>query len=1122
MSEANIDQYNIVISELKDITSVNLPVRDKYIRLKEVLERICRNLTKNEALQFSSLFSRIVYISQKYNLPKELEWQLQNIRIKNSFLLKDNQNIVSQNQYEKAVLDISDLISIVYLDRVGEGVDLKAYKNNSTFSAFYDKIRVQVINIDSIKSEVTAYADSENREIIFKYGVENTNDKFNSTIDRLWIGAQLNLINCRADDERIFTPQYIVLEPDYLIDASAMAECFQNYGKSHLHYFRRKFEPNVNSHYILLGNLANYFLDELVYSVNPNAVDFQNVFLKAFTLFPFEFTSCNDIKYKEDFLDFMSRAGTQFENIKRVVSNDFALNGINPDNCTLEPSFYCEKFGFQGRLDLFQNFGENDEKAKIVELKSGGLPFPKDNPAKISINHEVQTIVYRLIIQSVFDKLPRDIEPFILYSAAENKGENMRYSAAYRNIEKEIINMRNLIVATEHDLYSGDTDTVAKIFHDVVNINSYGPVPQFFIDKLKEIEDLLNGLTEIEKKYFFRFISFISRELYIQKAGEADYSSHLGISGLWNTEFEERNASYELVSDLKIEDIKESETDMKILFRAEYGCEFVNFRVGDICVLYPRDNESDSVLTNQILKGTIAEINSENILVRFRYRQKNKSYLYKYDSWVIEHDSLDHTYNFMFKSMYAFIKSPLRKKSLLLGVEKPQSDYNGNIFSHDSQQEKQQYVINRAIAAKDYFLIVGPPGTGKTSIFARNLIKHYYTHSSQNILLLAYTNRAVDELCESITSAFGCDSSDCTHYIRIGSELSCASPYKHRLLQSLSKNVKSRAELRKIIDNTRIFVGTLASINGKPELFDLKKFDIAIIDEASQILEPQIIGLLTRFGKFIMIGDHKQLSTITLQEQAKSEVSDGLLINIALEDCRESLFERLYRVCYKNNWQDSFDTLTYQGRMHNYIANIVNKYFYDNDLKPVSEWQNKPLNLLIKDENDFYQKIIFDNRVVFLSVSNNRANFTNDKINEEEADAVVELAKSIIILYKHNNLLFDSNGTLGIITPYRNQIALIRHKLRETGITELENIMIDTVERFQGSQRDIIIVSFCMNRNYQLDFFCNLNREKSVDRKLNVTLTRARQQLFLIGNEYILRQNRIYSNILDELDIISI
>jgi len=1104
--------------EIQQIDQSELSLRNKYIRLKRILERSCKEITAGESLQFPSLFSRLVFVSQKYELPKSLEWRLQNIRIKTNFLVKSENNLISPYQYQQAK---ETLIAFFRYINGDKGVELTDEKEeNAGNDLLLDRIRVQVLEINKEEEIILCQSESSADHILkVRYNVSPVNDAFKETIASLWTGAQLNLIDTKTDEKGYYIPRLIVLEPGYLIDASAMAECFQQFGNSHLHYFRRKFEPTVNTHYILLGNLANFFLDELIYTEDIENTTFEEIFAKSFRYMPFEYASCKEIQETSDFKEFMVKAKTQFENIKRVVLNDMPANGFNARDCILEPSFFSEKYGFQGRLDLLQLYGDENGTHRIIELKSGKPPYPREDVTKIAPNHETQTAVYRLMIQSVFGKDPRHVYPTILYSAAENAGENLRFAAAYHQLEKEIINVRNQIVATEHKLYTGDAETVDKVFADLFNLDNYRRIPQFFTERLEELKKVLDSASEVERKYFYRYISFISRELYLQKTGDEGYDSSMSVSALWNTSFEERRDALDLISGLEIEEIEDSGRDMVIRFRREDSEECVNFREGEICILYPRETENDSILTNQILKGTVVKISADEVVLRFRYKQRNRQFFRKYKYWAVEHDKLDHSYNAMFKSLFAFLKAPVEKKELLLGIRQPRSDYRLRKEGEQTKEEKQKSVILKALSTEDYFLIVGPPGTGKTSIFAKELIEKSYSNPDTNILVMAYTNRAVDELCESICNAMEEEPENCNKYIRIGTELSCGEPYRKRLLQNISYQAGSRKELLKEINDTRIFVGTLSSINGKPELFGLKHFDIAIIDEASQILEPQIIGLLPLFDNFIMIGDHKQLSTITLQDGNKSKVTEESLNNIELYDCRESLFERLFRICRKNGWDNVYDTLTYHGRMHRDITDLVNTDFYDNQLKIATERQERPLQFKWYNRADKYQQIIANKRITFFPVRVTDYTNISDKINKEEADTAISLVLAIYQIYESNGLKFDPKKTVGIIAPYRNQIALIKQKLEATGIPALKEIMVDTVERYQGSQRDIIIISFCFNKPYQLKYFCNMNRENTVDRKLNVAVTRAREQLFMIGNDVIMYQNEIYRNILRRIHL---
>ena len=132
-----------------------------------------------------------------------------------------------------------------------------------------------------------------------------------------------------------------------------------------------------------------------------------------------------------------------------------------------------------------------------------------------------------------------------------------------------------------------------------------------------------------------------------------------------------------------------------------------------------------------------------------------------------------------------------------------------------------------------------------------------------------------------------------------------------------------------------------------------------------------------------------------------------------------------------------------------------------------------------------------ENRRIFFPSKNCRQAGVSEKVNTEEARIVAQLLKTIHTL---SGTSFDPSKTVGVIVPYRNQIAMIRQEINRPDIPSLIPISIDTVERYQGSQRDIIIYSFTVRNRYQLDFLtsnCFVEDGKVIDRKLNVALTRA-------------------------------
>ena len=274
-----------------------------------------------------------------------------------------------------------------------------------------------------------------------------------------------------------------------------------------------------------------------------------------------------------------------------------------------------------------------------------------------------------------------------------------------------------------------------------------------------------------------------------------------------------------------------------------------------------------------------------------------------------------------------------------------------------------------------------------------------------------------------------------------------------------------------------------------------------IIDEASQILEPYLTFLWKACNRKILIGDHKQLPAVVIQDSKNCVITEPLLTNIGLQSTSHALFDRLLRRTKENGWTHAYGLLSRQGRMHKDLLEFPNKQFYENELKVPFEWQNEKLQWQKTDIPS--HQIISTHRLALFHIEPEDIKSTFSKTSFEEAKQTVDLLHSIYQMYKTNGRAFDHNS-VGIITPFRAQIVLIEQLIKSLGINELEKTTVDTVERYQGGQRAIIILCFSVQSLNRVSQIQSLTTDQLVDRKLNVALTRARQQLFLVGNVKIL------------------
>lgn len=1120
---------------LNDILNIQLndkPVVSKYLDLKRVVEYIAFDLTKNEQLQFSNFFSKLSFICNAYKVSTKIH-----AFRKTAQRIEKEHYQPSDHEYYTHLKYVSEFIASIAGALIpGELVyyfpEKEYYTHKHVFRERIKKLRVQIIEIKR-DCLICDFEENDSEDYIqVQIDEDGVNEKFTSVQD-FWVGAQLNLVNTTVDDEGVYHPRFIILEPDYLVDISAIAECFQDYGTTELHYLKSKFEEVPNSKHIRLGNFANTVVDQLTTN-EPDSVIFKDLLIQDFKNFPLEYTTCTDLRVEQALYEYVQEARGHFDRIKKVMTEVFPSYQISLDRVLLEPSFLCEQYGIQGRLDILDM--NPDGKNKIVELKSGGTPFPDDG-SSIKVNHLTQLFLYFQLVgvlhELEFKDITQHTDGYILYSKVYQG--NLRLDVPTIARVQRIFDLRNRLLINEHLLAMNSVDDTERL---LFSVKSEKFIQRKINEKFKEMlsqqfDGFLQPLrqsTPLERSYFYSFTGFIAKEHYLAKLGLGQHSSNNGLANLWLNTFEQKHRSFEILFDLTIVNNKIDCEEKEIqLARTNPKNDFTSLREGDICILYPRNLPTENALSNQVFKCSIQAMTKSTITLNFRHKQPNTRFFDQFNEdgkWALERDFMDSSFQSMYKNLYGFIRSKADFKQLLLNQRIPTSSVKAH-YHHPDLSEEQNRIINKALNANDYFLLNGPPGTGKTSIIIKELVKELYTNSPQKILLLAYTNRAVDELCESINQAIPGEG---TKFVRIGSELSCAQEFKPNLLKSIIQRTEDhlktkgkkfdRKVIERILMSQRVFVSTVASIANRMDLLDLKKFDTILIDEASQILEPQIIGILPKAKRFMMIGDHKQLPAIVLQSSELSKTRIEALERIGLANRKNSLFERLYTFCEQEDHAHAFDQLTFQGRMHAEIAEFPNTYFYNSKLNVAYDSphhseatklqlarQRQTLTRNCLDETDPLEQIIATKRLAFFHVDPLHSTI---KANEHEAHLIVELVQRIQQLYKHNALDYHAKKTIGIIAPFRNQIALIKQKLEEHEIPNFDAITVDTVERYQGSQRDIIIYSFAVTTPWQLEGLVNLNDDGTVDRKLNVALTRAKEQLFIIGNESILNQNKIF------------
>lgn len=430
----------------------------------------------------------------------------------------------------------------------------------------------------------------------------------------------------------------------------------------------------------------------------------------------------------------------------------------------------------------------------------------------------------------------------------------------------------------------------------------------------------------------------------------------------------------------------------------------------------------------------------------------------------------------------------------------------------------QNKALQNLIAAKDIAIIHGPPGTGKTTTLVQAI--RYTVESEKQVLVCTPSNASVDLLVEKL-AALGLEVLRMGHPARI-SEAAISSSLDARIAAHQSyrdlRQVRRRAEemrevamkykrnfghaerqqrkevlnearrlkgeaylieqyiTQSLLDKAQVVVATLAGANH--QLLRGKVFKTVFIDEASQALEPACWIPMLKAERVVMAGDHKQLPpTVKSYEAAKQGLS-------------YTLFERVMDKLKVDSM------LTNQYRMHPQIMGFSSKIFYKNELQADSIVLSRPQ--------------LTDSPVEYIDTAGCGFTEKTDPLslstyNSEEAALLV---KHFMALLEQLGIetLIDNQVSVGIIAPYKAQVALINDLLDGYLVENnlRDNVSVNTVDAFQGQERDIMYISLTRSNDAaEIGFLKDT-------RRTNVALTRARHKLVVIGDSATLGSDAFY------------
>ena len=444
----------------------------------------------------------------------------------------------------------------------------------------------------------------------------------------------------------------------------------------------------------------------------------------------------------------------------------------------------------------------------------------------------------------------------------------------------------------------------------------------------------------------------------------------------------------------------------------------------------------------------------------------------------------------------------------------------------------QETAVNEVLWAKDVEVVHGPPGTGKTTTLVEAIYETL--HRETQVLVCAQSNMAVDWISEKLVDhgvpvlRIGNPSRVNDKMLSFTYERKFESHPDYPELWSIRKTIRQMKENRKrgdnihqkiarlrdratelemtinaqLFDEARVVACTLVGSANK--LLVRHKFSTLFIDEAAQALEPACWIATRRASRVILAGDHQQLPpTIKCYEAMKQGLG-------------KTLMERIVE-----NQPEAVTLLKVQYRMNDTIMKFSSDWFYHGEVesdesvkhRSVLDWEH-PIQWI--DGNEMLQQVneeLQEEDKLNIDFTEQFIGENHGRINKAEAELVLSTLKNYIDKIGRERFLSERLD-VGIISPYKVQTQYLRQQIRkrEEFRPFRQVISVNTVDGFQGQERDIILISLVRsNENGQIGFLSDL-------RRMNVAMTRARMKLIIFGDKETLLHHAFYRKLIQYVE----